>query len=322
MRRWVVAGVVVVAVLAAAAVLVASAGSGGVGGAASPTPLPPVSASDTVVAEARVMPKSRATVSAAVPGTVSRVAVVEGGRVAAGTVLVELDPTTARADVAAAQAALDAATARATQAAATVTQAAAEADRAAAAVRSARAIRDELPKGASSAQKRAAKADIGGAEAALDAAKAARSGAAAAAEAAKGDQARAAAALDAAKAVEATLTITAPISGTVADVSVDVGDQVAAGSPVARIAGDGGWTFETTDLTQDEVAAIAVGSAATTVVDGFSGTPIEGRVSRIAAIGEDRQGDVYFTVVVEPTGNLPDGLRWNMVSSVQIARAP
>jgi hypothetical protein len=80
--------------------------------------------------------------------------------------------------------------------------------------------------------------------------------------------------------------------------------------------------FETTDLTQDEVAAIAVGGAATVIVDGFGGSAIDGRVARIDAIGEDRQGDIVFTVVVEPTGDVPDGLRWNMVASVEIEKAP
>jgi multidrug resistance efflux pump len=324
MRRFVIAGVIVVAV-AAVAVVVASSllpgGSGTTTGASS-TPLPPVPASATIVAEARVMPGTRAVVAAAVPGTVSEVAVAEGDLVAAGAVIAQLDPTAAQADVAAAQAAVDAATERATQAEAAAAQASAEVDRASAAVRSARAIRDQLPKGAPAAQKRAANADIDGAEAALAAARAARSGAQAAAAAAGADVARASAALDAATAAEAKLSITTPIAGTVADIAVETGDPVAAGSIVARIAGPGGWTFETTDLTQDEVAAIAVGSTATASVDGFAGTPIEGRVARIAAIGEDRQGDVYFTVVVEPTGAVPDGLRWNMVASVQISRAP
>lgn len=322
MRRWIVAGAVVVAVGAVAVLLAGGTLPGGGSAAASATPPPPVPVSETIVAEARVVPKSRATVAAAVPGTVSRVAVPEGGRVTAGQVIIELDAASAQADVAAAQAALDAATARASQATEAASQAAAEVDRASAAVRASRAIRDQLPDGSSSARKRGALANIDVAAAGLEAAKAARRSATAAAAAAKADEARAAAAFDAATVAAAKLTITAPIAGTVAEVGVDVGDPVAAGAPLARIAGDGGWAFETTDLTQDEVAAIAVDGAATIVVDGFASTPVEGRVSRIAAIGEDRQGDVYFTVAVEPTGEVPDGLRWNMVASVQIARAP
>jgi multidrug resistance efflux pump len=322
MRRWIVGGAVAVALVAAVG-WVASGGLGGsTGAAASPTPLPPVPASDVVVAEARAVPATQATVAGAAAGTVIGVDVAEGARVATGAVLVRLDPTSVRAEVAAAKAALDAATARSAQAADAVRQASAEVDRASAGLQAARAARDQLPDGASSARKRAANAEVDAAEAGLAAARAARDGAEAAATAAKAEAARAAAALDAATAAEARLTTTAPIAGVVADVTVAVGDVVAAGTPLVRIAGDGGWMFETTDLTQDEVAAIAVGGAATVIVDGFGGSAIDGRVARIDAIGEDRQGDIVFTVVVEPTGDVPDGLRWNMVASVQIARAP
>jgi HlyD family secretion protein len=294
---------------------------GGQGAAgSSPTPLPPVPAAADVVAEARAVPKAWATVAGVVPGAVASVAVDEGRRVAVGDELVRLDAAGAEAEVAAAEAAVEGARARAAQASAAATQAAAEVDRAEAAVTAARARRDQLPSGASGAQKRAANADITAAKAGLRSAKAARSGAEQAADAATAEEARAAAALDAAKAALARLTITAPIAGTVADVAVGAGDPVAAGQPLVRIAGDGGWTFETTDLTQDEVAAIAMGAEAAVVVDGFAGMTIPGRVARIAAIGEDRQGDVVFTVVVEPTGAVPDGIRWNMVASVEIAK--
>ena len=321
MRRGVVIGAILVAVAALAAWAIVGGGMGGQGAAgSSPTPLPPVPGATEVVAEARAVPKTWATVAAVVPGAVASVAVQEGRRVAIGEALVQLDAAGAEAEVAAARAALDGARARAAQARAAATQAAAEVDRAEAAVTAARARRDQLPSGASSAQKRAANADITAAQAGLRSARAARSGAVNAATAAKADEARASAALDAANAALARLTITAPIAGTVADIAVDAGDPVAAGQPLVRIAGDGGWTFETTDLTQDEVAAIATGADATVTVDGFPGTTIRGRVTRIAAIGEDRQGDVVFTVVVEPAGAVPGGLRWNMVASVAIEK--
>ena len=160
------------------------------------------------------------------------------------------------------------------------------------------------------------------ARAGIDAARAAEDGAAAAVKAAAADEARASATLDAARAAAGRLTITAPIAGTVADVTVTAGDVAAVGQPLVRIAGDGGWTFETTDLTQDEVAAIDVGSDATVTLDGFAGAPIAGRVAQISAFGEDRQGDVVFTVVVVPSGAIPDRVRWNMQASVEIATAP
>ncbi len=322
MRRWIVVGVAAVGLTAALVLLGSGWLSNGSGSGASPTPLPPIPPSDRVVAEARAVPATSAAASAAVPGTVARVAVAEGDRVAAAGVLVELDATAAEAEIAAAQAALDAAVARSEQAAAAAKQATAEVSRAAAGVQAARAGRDQLPSGASSARKRQADAEVNAAVAGLDAARAAATGAAAAAKAADADELRASAALDVTRAAADRLTIRASIGGTVADVAVAVGDVVAAGPPLVRIAGDGGWAFETTDVTQDEVAAIAVGAAATMTLDGFAGTPIAGRVASIAAFGQDRQGDVVFTVRVEPEGAVPEGVRWNMQASIEIATAP
>ncbi len=319
MRRWIVGGAAVVAVAVAVALLAGGGLGSGAGSGAVATPLPPVPPANRVVAEARVVPASSATVSASTPGTVARVAVAEGDAVAAGDVLLELDDAAAAAEVAAATAGLDAATAGAERATAAAAQAAAEVDRAAASVRAARAVRDQLPGSASRARERQADAEVDAAEAGLESARAARQVAVAAATAATAEVARAQAGLDAANAATARLVVKAPIAGTVADVTASAGDVVAAGVPLVRIAGDGGWTFETSDLTQGEVPGVSVGADASVTLDGFAGTKIDGRVARIAAFGQDSQGDVVFTVVVEPTGDVPDGIRWNMLASVEIA---
>lgn len=322
MRRWLVAGIGVVGVLAAGVLLAGGAIrlEGSTAGS-SPTPLPPVPASDRVVAEARAIPARTAEIGAAVPGEVARVAVAEGDVVVAGALLLALDSTTADANVVAAKAVLDAADAGADQAAAAERQAAAEVNRAKAVLDGAKAARDQVPSGASKAQKRAADAQISTARAGIASALAAQDGLTAAAVAAGADRARAASLLTAAQAAASALQLTAPFAGTVAAVDAKDGDVVAAGAPLIRMA-SGGWTFQTTDLGQDGVAAIAVGNAATVTVDGFGGSPVPARVTRIASVGADSQGDVVFTVVVEPTGDVPDGLRWNMKASIQIAKRP
>lgn len=322
MRRWVVAGFVGVVAVA----LVAVIASGVLGsGAASPeqaTPLPPVAPSGRVVAEARVVPAASAVLSAAIPGVVSSLAVDEGDRVSSGALILQLDSATAGTEVAAAEAGVAAAAARSDQAAAVAKQAAAEVERAKAVVQGARAARDQLPSGSSTARKRAANAETDAAVAGLAAARAAEAAAVAASRAATSDEARAAAVLDAARKAAVRLAIVTPIDGTVAEIAVTEGDVVAAGRPLAQIAGDGGWIFETTDLAQDEVAMIAVGDVAEVTVDGFADSPIAGRVARVDAIGDDRQGDVVFAVVVEPTGEVPDGLRWKMRATVEIEATP
>lgn len=322
MRRWIVGITAVVVVVAAAALIAGGSLAPSAGSGPTSTPLPPVPPADRIVAEARAVPAISATVSAPVPGTVAIVAAAEGDRVDAGAVLVQLDDAAAKADAAAARAGLESATASAERATAAASQASAEVDRASAAVRSARAVRDQLPGSASRAQERQADAEVDAAQAGLASARAARDAADAAATAAAADVARAQAAVDAAEASLAQVVLRAPIAGTVAEVVPSAGDVVAAGTPLVRLAGDGGWVFETTDLAQDEVAAINLGAAASVTLDGFAETRIDGTVARVGAYGQDRQGDVVFTVVIEPTGDVPAGVRWNMLASAEIATTP
>jgi hypothetical protein len=117
------------------------------------------------------------------------------------------------------------------------------------------------------------------------------------------------------------LDIAAPFAGTVVSVSVVVGDAVSPGPPVVRLAADDGWEFRTTEVDAAVVPSIAVGGPASVSVDGFPGTEIPCRVTRISGYGEERQGDVLFTVVVEPTGTVPDGIRWNMPATITIGAA-
>ncbi len=322
MRRWIFAGAAVVALVVVAVVFAGGGLSSGSGSGTGATPLPTVPPADRIVADARAVPARWTTVAATVPASVVRVAVAEGDQVISGAVLVVLDDEAARAEAATAQAGLDAARARALQATAGVAQAAAEVDRATQVWRAARALRNQLPGNASNARKRQGDAEVAAALAGADAAKAARDGAAAARTVANADVARATATLDAANAAVTRLMVSAPMPGIVAAVAVADGDVVAAGTPLVRIAGSDGWTFETTDLTQDEVGLISLGSTATVIVDGLRGPPIPGRITRIASYGVDRQGDVVFTAAIEPTGPVPPGVRWNMTASVEIAIGP
>ena len=138
------------------------------------------------------------------------------------------------------------------------------------------------------------------------------------------DEARAAAALDAARAAADRLTITRPDrrhggrrrgrrSGTWSRPGCH-----SCGSP-----GDGGWTFETTDVTQDEVAAIAVGAArdgdARRVRGDRDRRPRgQHRRHRRGPPGRRR----VHGPVVEPDGAVPEGVRWNMQASIEIATTP
>lgn len=168
-------------------------GEGGIGTAqdTSPTPLPPVIASQGVIADARVVPLQRAGLSVATGGIVAEVLVEEGEDVEAGQTLVRLDAALARAsvanaeanllraqanleslldgnrveDIAAAQAAVDAAQAQLNKLVQSTE--AGDLDAAQASVASANANRQRVLEGPTEQELIAARADIANAEAAL-----------------------------------------------------------------------------------------------------------------------------------------------------------
>ena len=117
------------------------------------------------------------------------------------------------------------------------------------------------------------------------------------------------------------LTLAAPFAGVVASLDAVVGETVTAAAPVVRIADPSGWRFETIDLDEAAIGRLDVGANATITVDAFEDAAIPARVASIAPFGESSAGDIVYTVVLEPTGAVPPGLRWNMTASAQIDAA-
>jgi len=323
MRRLAVIAIVVIAAVVGAWLLLGRPGSGP---AATPDPsLAPVPPSTEVVADGRVVPAQYAELGVAVPGTIVEVLAAEGDDVAAGAALVRLDPATAQAEVDAASAAVAAAEAGVTQAAAAVDAAEAAVDQAVAGVDRARAARDGLPSSATSSQEAAADAEIDAARAALEGAqanlRAARAGATAAAAtetAAQAEADRARAGLAAAEAGLAQITIAAPFAGTVASLDARVGERVAPGLVLVRVAAPGTWQIETTDLDETTVARVAVGAPVTITFDGLPDARVDGTVESVALFGTSAQGDVVYRAIVTPS-SVPDGIRWNMTATVTVA---
>jgi multidrug efflux pump subunit AcrA (membrane-fusion protein) len=135
--------------------------------------------------------------------------------------------------------------------------------------------------------------------------------------AAQADVAGAAAALKQAQAALQQTEVRAPLAGTVAWFGPKRGEFVAPGAPIARVGDLSVWQVETTDLTELSVANVRIGRAATVTVDGIPGLSLVGSVSKIKAFGENRQGDIVYTVVVTLNQQDPR-LRWNMTASVSI----
>ncbi len=138
------------------------------------------------------------------------------------------------------------------------------------------------------------------------------------------DIAAAQAAVDSAQATleqaQSALTDTelrAPFAGVVAFLDVHVGEQATPGTVVARVGDPSAWEIETTDLTELNVVNVHEGTQATISLDALPGAELAGKVVRIRQFGENKQGDIVYTVVVQPDKQ-ESRLRWNMTASVAL----
>lgn len=125
------------------------------------------------------------------------------------------------------------------------------------------------------------------------------------------------AALRQAKAALGDLELRAPFAGSVASIVPKVGEYAAPGATVVWLADLSNWQIETTDLTELNIVNVREGDPATITFDGISGLELSGTVARIRPIGENKQGDITYTVVIKPDKQ-DERLRWNMTASVTI----
>lgn len=136
-----------------------------------------------------------------------------------------------------------------------------------------------------------------------------------AAAAAAVDQARAG--LEQAQASLADTELRAPFAGTVAALEVSHGEQVVAGLPIVQLAQLGTWQVETDDLTELDIVRVEEGRPVTVTFDAIEGLELAGTVQRIKAVGQEKLGDMTYTVVVRLDEQDPR-LRWNMTAVVMI----
>jgi len=129
---------------------------------------------------------------------------------------------------------------------------------------------------------------------------------------------RATAGVDEALNTLARLTLSAPFDGTVGDVLVEVGEFVAPGVAVARLAGGAGWVVETSDLVELDVVFVAVGQTAEVALDALPGQTLRGVVSDVGRVPELTRGDVTYRVRIA-LDDYPDlALRWGMTALVSV----
>jgi HlyD family secretion protein len=107
--------------------------------------------------------------------------------------------------------------------------------------------------------------------------------------------------------------LTAPYAGTIVSIEPKVGEMVSVGVPVVRIADTTNFQVETTDLTEINVVNIKEGDSATVTLDAVPELELAGKVASIKGFGENRQGDIVYTIVIKLDKQDPR-LRWNMTA--------
>ena len=123
--------------------------------------------------------------------------------------------------------------------------------------------------------------------------------------------------LEAARTALDQAVLRAPFTGTVAALAVSPTETVLPGQTVLTLAGLGNLRIETTDLSERDVARVAVGQPATVYVEAL-GLEVGGKVVAIAPQATKVGGDVVYKAVIE-LGEQPAGLRWGMSVEVEIA---
>jgi HlyD family secretion protein len=114
-------------------------------------------------------------------------------------------------------------------------------------------------------------------------------------------------------------TLTAPFAGVVADMDLTVGMLLTPAIPALVLADTQTWHVETVDLTELDVVGVAVGDVASVHVDALPDVTIPATVRHIQALGQNRQGDIVYTVVLDLQEHNAD-LRWNMTVAVHFAQ--
>ena len=119
----------------------------------------------------------------------------------------------------------------------------------------------------------------------------------------------------AAESALANSELKAPFAGTVAGVMTKVGEMAAPGQPAVVLADLSSWIVETDNLTEIELPQIEVGQSVIVSFDALSDVELQGTVTAIRPLFENRQGDVTYVVKISLDENDPR-LQWGMTAVV------
>lgn len=126
----------------------------------------------------------------------------------------------------------------------------------------------------------------------------------------------ASAALDSAQALIDAHVLKAAIAGSVVDLALQTGQQVAAGTSVMQIADFSGWNIETDNLTELEIPKIKIGQKVDVVLDALPDVTFQGEVTHINARFEEKRGDITYTATIRLEQS-DSRMRWGMTAAVR-----
>lgn len=117
--------------------------------------------------------------------------------------------------------------------------------------------------------------------------------------------------LDAAQEALDNYELKAPFDGVVADVSVDVGQQVGPETVAVSLINPSQWIVETNDLTELEVVKLEVGQKVTMVPDALPDVTLTGTIQTISQAFTKQGGDIVYAVRIA-VDKVDPRVRWGM----------
>jgi HlyD family secretion protein len=117
--------------------------------------------------------------------------------------------------------------------------------------------------------------------------------------------------ITAAQAALDNLDLVAPFTGTIVDLNLILGEQVAPGTPIATLVDFSKWYIETDNLTEIEVVDVAVGQTVSIVPDALPDVTLTGTVDSIDDFFVEKRGDVTYTASVL-IDEIDPRMRWGM----------
>ena len=109
--------------------------------------------------------------------------------------------------------------------------------------------------------------------------------------------------------------LTAPFDGVVADVAVEIGEQVGSESRAVSVINPSSWVIETSDITELEVVDVTVGQKVTFTADALSDVTMKGVVTEISQSSFVENGDVLYTVRIA-ANDIDPRVKWGMTVEV------